>query len=110
MAGRTDLVEGMQNILGKQWFIYGGYESRPEHLPYGNYGENPGETYWADDKRYIEIEKYVVRLVTDHKDFVLEDTIEALFESLEIGFAKITDEYVKTEKVYCQEWVVVMLG
>lgn len=53
---------------------------------------------------------YVVRLVTDHKDFVLEDTIEALFESLEIGFAKITDEYVKTEKVYCQEWEVAMLG
>ena len=44
MAGRTQLVEGMQNILGKQWFIYGGYESRPEHLPYGNYGEIPGET------------------------------------------------------------------
>lgn len=48
--------------------------------------------------------------MTDHKDFVLEDTIEALFESLEIGFAKITDEYVKTEKVYCQEWEVAMLG
>lgn len=110
MAGRTDLVQGMKQILGDKYFIYGGYESRPDSYTYGNYAEIPGDVYWADDKKQIKIRHYIVRLVTDHKDFVLEDTIETLFDSLDFAYEQITHEYVKTEKSYCTEWEVVMLG
>ena len=87
MAGRIDLVRGMKEILG----------------------EIPGDDYFADDKRFMKVRHYIVRLVTDHKDFVLEDTIETLFDSLDIAYQQITHEYVKTEKSYCTEWEVVIL-
>lgn len=109
MASRTDLVRGMKKILGDRYFVYGGYESRPDSNVYGNYAEIPGDDYWADDKRQLKVRHYIVRLVTDHKDFVLEDTVETLFESLELPFQQITHEYVKTEKSYCTEWEVVIL-
>ena len=109
MAGRIDLVRGMKQILGDRYFVYGGYESRPDSTVYGNYAEIPGDDYFADDKRLLKVRHYIVRLVTDHKDFVLEDTIETLFDTLDIAYQQITHEYVKVEKSYCTEWEVVIL-
>lgn len=110
MASRADLVEGMKGLLGDDYFIYGSYEYRPTHLPYGNYGEVPMPYLYADNHAYFKIERYIVRIVCDHKDFALEEAIELLFETLDICFTKITSEYIKTEKVYCTEWDVQFHG
>lgn len=104
MGRRTEFVEGMQSILGKSNFRYGSYESRPLSLPYGLYFEDPQPYFYADDKPWIKIKYYIIRVVSEQKDFELEELVETLMEQFDIPYQKITDEYIKTEKVWCSEW------
>lgn len=107
MSGtRQELVKRLQAVIGdNSRFIYGAYHSLPP-LPYGNYAEQPIPRYKADNKDYVKIKQYIVRLVTMKKDFDLEDKFEDAFNDLEIAFEKITDQDVIKQHSYCVEWLI----
>lgn len=103
MAGRKDLVRAMQHLFGPDWFVYGGYRNRPDHFPHAIYIESPRLYTYADNKS-IKIRCYIIRVVTEDKDFDLEDQVEDTFDDLEIAYQKITDEPFADEKCHVVEW------
>lgn len=104
MGLRQEIVSKMKSFLGEDRFIYGGYKSQPS-IPYGNYARQESNNFFADNKTYQKINVYILRVVTDSKDFVLEEKIEDMFDSLEVPYEVITDEDIKSEKAYCVEWI-----
>ncbi|MDY5110283.1 hypothetical protein DXC78_09200 [Faecalicoccus pleomorphus] len=104
MGLRQEIVNQMSSILGAKKFIYGGYKSKPT-LPYGNYARQESTNVFADNKTYQKINVYILRVVTDSKDFSLEEKVENMFDSLDIPYEVITDEDIKSEKAYCVEWM-----
>lgn len=104
MGLRQDIVSQMQTLLGKGKFIYGGYKSKPT-IPYGNYARQESSNVFADDKTYKKINVYILRVVTDSKDFSLEEKIENMFDSMDVPYEAITDEDIDSEKAHCTEWM-----
>lgn len=96
----------MKNLLGDSSFIYGGYRHEPSSLPYGNYAEQAGDYIRADDRTLVKVHSYIVRIVTESKDFALEDKVEDLFDELEIPYTKITAEDLFKQHVFCAEWII----
>lgn len=109
MAKRQDLVQGMEEIFGADWFAYAGYRERPNHLPYAIYIEIPNTSVYAENTNYIKIRRFVIRMVTAHKDWNLEEKVEDLFDSLELGYEKVADEPAADEKDHIVEWEVEMI-
>lgn len=109
MAKRQDLVKGWQDIVGKEWFAYAGFRARPNHLPYAVYWEDACEPIYADNTIWKKKRTYIFRLVTEDKDWDLEDRIEDMMLEMELIPQKITDEPYSTEKVHVVEWQVVMV-
>jgi hypothetical protein len=110
MTTLAEFVKSMQELLGSEYFIYGSYKTQPNHLPYGNYAEEPRRYIWADNQVYTKIRTYIVRVVTEAKDFALEDDIENIFADFEFVYQKITDLDITAEKVHCVEWEVTWVG
>lgn len=104
MGVRTEFVSQMKTLLNGN-FRYGGYDSMPS-LPFGNYAREYSDNEFADDVVYFKKGIYTIRLVTQEKDFDLEDQIEDIMDELYIGYQVITDEEIDTEKVHVTEWSV----
>lgn len=107
---RVKMVDRLKKLLAhendnRSYFIYGGYQSKPS-IPYGNYARQESQYDYADDTLNVRINEYIVRVVTETKDFELEEQIENAFIELEIPFSVITDEDVESEKVHCVEWYI----
>ncbi len=103
MGLRQDFVKQMFEILGKNQFRYGSFKSQPQ-TPYGLYIRTESANIKADDRTWIKANIYLVRLVTDEKDFELENTIEDMMDELEIPYSVITEEDITSEKVHVTEW------
>lgn len=104
---RKQMVKSLKEILDGR-FIYGSYKNQPS-LPYGNYGRNHSNNFFGDDRIIAKINSYTVRIVTNEKDFELEERVEDLFDELGIGYNVVTDEDIKIEKVHCTEWEIELL-
>lgn len=105
MGLRQDFVKGMVDILGKTQFRYGSYKSQPP-TPYGLYIRTQSANTIADDHVYAKANIYLIRLVTDEKDFDLELKIEDMMDELEIAYDVATEEDIEEEKVHVTEWEV----
>ena len=70
---RQQIVAKFTELLGEGQFVYGSFKSKPQ-TPYGNYALDHTNNYNADNRTYCKIGVYIYRLVTDQKDFELEDT------------------------------------
>lgn len=113
MNTRQEMVSRLQPLFSKDKdgnynFIYGSFAEEPT-LPYGNFGRNESDNYFAENKVLAKINEYTVRSVTADKDFDMEEAIETIFDELEIGYEVVTDEYIKKQKVHCVEWVIGLL-
>lgn len=102
ISARKEMVSKISPLFDGR-FKYGSYKSQPK-LPYANYGRNISNNMIADDKVYVKINSYTVRVVTEHKDFEIEEQIEDIFDELEIPYQVMTDEELEKEKVHCTEW------
>lgn len=109
MTDRKTLVKELKTLLDGM-FIYGSYKSEPTKIPYGNYGEDEAHYIYADDKVFLKRRRYIIRVVTTHKDFELEENVESIFDRLEIPYRKITDQEVLEQNVYVFEWLVDLLN
>lgn len=105
MSKRQEMYQAILELLNGN-FRYGGYASEPTSLPYGNYAEQPRPYFKADNTTYKKIHDYVVRVVTEHKDFDLEEQIEDLFDDLKIPYDRLSDEDIEKQHVHCTEWIV----
>ena len=105
MGLRQDFVTKMVEILGKGQFRYGSYKSQPT-TPYGLYVRTQSANTIADDHVWYKANIYLIRLVTDEKDFDLEEKIEDMMDELEIPYDVMTEEDLTDEKVHCTEWEV----
>ena len=83
----------------------------PKHQCYlhQSYGRNHSNNFFGDDRIIAKINSYTVRIVTNEKDFELEERVEDLFDELGIGYNVVTDEDIKIEKVHCTEWEIELL-
>ena len=108
MGLRDEMVTRMKKLLGNSNFIYGGYESEPS-VPYGNYARDDSSNFFSDDSVNSKINTYIIRVVTDNKDFELESKVEKIFDDLHITYEVINEENIKREKVLCVEWSVQFL-
>lgn len=113
MNVRQEMVSRLQPLFstdkeGNYNFIFGSYKEEPT-LPYGNYGRNESDNYFSENHVLAKINSYTVRIVTADKDFELEETIENIFDELEIGYQVVTDEEIKKHKVHCTEWEIELL-
>lgn len=102
---RRAIVKRMQELLGKDKFIYGGYKEQPS-TPYANYALDDCRMIYADNKVLYKQSFYIIRLVTDVKDFELESSIEEIFNDMELSWERLSDEYIKREHVQASEWVI----
>lgn len=105
------MVAGLQDLMGNDkegnpLFVFGSFTHQPAQLPYGNYAEIGCGYYRGDDRVQVRVFEYIVRIVTELKDFDLELQVEDLFESLNIPFEKVTSEELYKQHVYCGEWIV----
>lgn len=103
MGVRQEFVKKMQDLLGETQFRYGAYKSQPK-TPYGLYMRDYSQNVIADDSVYYKINRYDVRLVTDEKDFALEEKVENILDELGIVYDVFNDEDIQDEKVHVIEW------
>lgn len=104
MGVRQDFVSQISSLLHGN-FVYGTFNKKPK-LPYANYAREYSDNYFADDKVYLKKGMYTFRLVTQEKDFDLEEQIEDIMDELYIGYQVITEEDIDSEKVHVTEWSV----
>jgi len=107
MGIRQEMVKQLRALLDNR-FIYGGYKTKPV-LPYGNYAREESNYFYSDDTLTKRINEYIVRVVTEVKDFSLEENIEQIYIDLDIPFRVVTDEDIDDEKVHCTEWIIFVL-
>lgn len=67
--------------------------------PFILYRNDEPESFFADDKNYINFNNYVVDLVTTKKDVGLEKKLEKLFLDHNIPFEK-NEEWIDTERIF----------
>lgn len=103
MGLRQDFVKKMNDILGQSQFRYGSFKTQPK-TPYGLYIRTESANVRADDRTWIKANIYLVRLVTDEKNFELENSIEDMMDELEILYNVVTEEDITSEKVHVTEW------
>lgn len=105
---REEMVARLTQIMGEDKFQYGDYQEEPR-VPFSNYALDDAEQICADDKSFMQSSFYIVRLVTQKKDFELEKQFRQVFLDLEIPFEVLEDDYFKREHAYVAEWVVNIL-
>ncbi len=67
--------------------------------PFILYRNDQAEQFKADDKIFYKNKQYIVDLITDMKDTVLENTLEELFNDNNLPWDKI-EAYLDTEEIY----------
>lgn len=109
MGVRQDFVREMVALFGEKQFRYGAYKSQPK-TPYGMYMRPDSDNVMADNKVYYKVDNYELRVVTDEKDFALEQKVEAILDKLETPYNVILEEDITSEKVHVIEWDVQFYG
>lgn len=71
--------------------------------PFVLYDETSPSTFKADDKVYEQINNYTVYLITEKKDYKLEEKVEKLFNDNHIPYEKDTT-FVDSEQIYQIEY------
>ena len=67
--------------------------------PFILYRNDQAENFKADDKVFYMNKQYIVELVTDKKNMVLEAALEELFNDNHLPWEK-TEAYIDTEEIY----------
>lgn len=102
---REKLVERLKALFPEGNFIYGGYMHKPT-LPFGSYARQDMKRYVADNGSWFRSGLYVVRIVTAHKDFDLEQKVIDIFDSLELYWDFFDEAFDKNEQCYGTEFLV----
>lgn len=67
--------------------------------PFILYRNNDLVTKTADDKVYCKFHSYIIDLVTDEKDYLLESNVEKIFDDNYLPYDK-EEDYLDEERVY----------
>lgn len=68
--------------------------------PFLAYREKAPNTFKADNKNYYSTCNYEIELVTEKKDFELENKIANLLTEYNISFDKLDDDWDENERIY----------
>ncbi len=68
--------------------------------PFIIYVADDTDSFYADDKTYINSESFIVDLITLKKDKELEQELETLFFNANIPFEKMGDDYIESERIF----------
>lgn len=73
--------------------------------PFIQYIDDSPDLIPADDKNYFQYNHFIVDLVTDNKDFTLEESLEQIFNNNNLIYEK-EPSYIDTEKVYLARYFI----
>lgn len=74
-------------------------ESPAPQPPFILYRSPDDNNFYADDTNFYKEYNYIVDLITDKKDFVLEKQLEQKFKDNNITFDRYED-YIETERIF----------
>lgn len=81
---------------------YDHFEENPNHIivpPFILYRNTNSTTLKADDKVFVKDNNYIVDLITDVKNVVLEEQLEALFDNNCLPYDK-EEDYISDERIF----------
>lgn len=67
--------------------------------PFILYRNDQSEQFKADDKVFYKSKEYIIDLITDKKDLMLEETLEEIFNNNSLPWEK-SETYIDTEEIY----------
>lgn len=85
--------------FGLSFAYYSFPESEAPSLPYVVYYYPGIDDVFADNSNYCRIERLIIELYTENKDFATEATVESTLKSNGISYDK-TETWIESEAMY----------
>ncbi len=78
---------------------YDHFDKPVTQRPFLLYRNDSPETFNADNKTYYKCNHYIIDLITDKKDVVVEKSLEALLNNNNLPYEK-EEDFIDSEKIY----------
>lgn len=92
-------VAQMIDTIGPPYAYYQFSENTAQPCPFICFYYAGSDDMSADNINYAKVERLIIELYTDEKDFEKEDRVAAVLNSYGLFFTK-TETYIATERMY----------